>query len=238
MNCPGRDRQLASEAEARKQEVTRLFDLSRDILLTTDSERATADVARYVARRFELETIAICLPTAAGSDVHQGRERSVEPTREQLDHALARLHGPLEFAARQRAYGGHAVVGDHGAQATPVPLRLGTKPVGILATEGRQLDLGTLDALGGVVAIAISGRTFLTNENGLNSQAARRSRLGAPSVLQSRSPNPGHVRSGRRLESTGCRACTRGTMDASTGGASGTGSPHTPLPGHPRHGAH
>ena len=33
-------RQRASEAEARKQEVTRLFDLSRDILLTTDSDRA------------------------------------------------------------------------------------------------------------------------------------------------------------------------------------------------------
>ena len=74
-------RQRASEAEARKQEVTRLFDLSRDILLTTDSERAIADVARYVARRFELETIAICLPTATGWEVHQGGERSVDPTR-------------------------------------------------------------------------------------------------------------------------------------------------------------
>ena len=154
-------RQRASEAEARKQEVTRLFDLSRDILLTTDSERAIADVARYVARRFELETIAICLPTATGWDVHQGGERSVEPTRGQLDHALARLRGPLEYDARQRAYGGHAVVGDRGTEATLVPLRLGTKPVGILATEGGQLDVGTLDALGGVVAIAIERAHFL-----------------------------------------------------------------------------
>ena len=135
-------RQRASEAEARKQEVTRLFDLSRDILLTTDSERAIADVARYVARRFELATIAICLPTAAGWDVHQGGERSVEPTREQLDHALARLRGPLEYDARQRAYGGHLVVGDHGTAATLVPLRLGTKPVGILATLGAHARSG------------------------------------------------------------------------------------------------
>jgi two-component system, OmpR family, sensor histidine kinase KdpD len=154
-------RQRASEAEARKQEVTRLFDLSRDILLTTDSERAIADVARYVARRFELETIAICLPTVAGWDVHQGGERSVEPTREHLDHALARLRGPLEFDARQRAYGGHVVVGHRGAEATLVPLRLGPKPVGILATQDGQFDLGTLDALGGVVAIAIERAHFL-----------------------------------------------------------------------------
>jgi two-component system sensor histidine kinase KdpD len=154
-------RQRASEAEARKQEVTRLFDLSRDILLTTDSESAIADVARYVARRFELETIAICLPTATGWDVFQGGERSFDPTREHLDHALARLRGPLEYDARQRAYGGHVVVGEHGAEATLVPLRLGTKPVGMLATQGGQLDLGTLDALGGVVAIAIERAHFL-----------------------------------------------------------------------------
>jgi two-component system sensor histidine kinase KdpD len=155
-------RQRASEAETRKQEVTRLFDLSRDILLTTESDRAIADVARYVARRFELDAIAICLPTAAGWEVHQGGERSVEPSRDQLDHALARLRGPLEYDARQRAYGGSIEVDEsEGSKATLVPLRLGTKPVGILATRSAALDLGTLDGLGGVVAIAIERAHFL-----------------------------------------------------------------------------
>jgi two-component system sensor histidine kinase KdpD len=100
------------------------------------------------------------MPT--GWQVHQGGERPVEPSREQLDHALARLRGPLEYDARQRAYGGHVVVAGHGrAAATLVPLRLGTRPVGLLATEGGQLELGTLDALGGVVAIAIERAHFL-----------------------------------------------------------------------------
>lgn len=166
-------RQRAREAEARKQEVTRLFVLSRDILLTTDSERAIADVARYVARRFELEAIAICLPTAAGWDVHQGGERSVDPTREQLDHALARLRGPLEYDARQRAYGGHVVVGDHRTESTLVPLRLGTKPVGMLATGGGTLDVGTLDALGGVVAIAIERAHLLAERKKAETQRQR-----------------------------------------------------------------
>jgi two-component system, OmpR family, sensor histidine kinase KdpD len=154
-------RQRASEAEARKQEVMRLFDLSRDILLTTDSERAVADVARHVARRFELETIAVCLPVGTGWNVHQGGQRSVEPTGEQLDHAFARLHGPLEYDARQRSYGGHQIVADRGREATLIPLRLGMKPVGILAVQDATLDLGTLDALGGVVAIAIERAHFL-----------------------------------------------------------------------------
>jgi two-component system sensor histidine kinase KdpD len=154
-------RSRASEAESRKQEVTRLFDLSRDILLTTDSERAVADVSRSVARRFELEAIAICLPTEGGWELHQGGERSVEPSREQLDHALARLRGPTEYDTRERADAGHAVTAAHGHAAALVPLRLGTKPVGILAAQGTELDLGTLDALGGVVAIAIERAHFL-----------------------------------------------------------------------------
>jgi two-component system sensor histidine kinase KdpD len=155
-------RQRASEAETRKQEVTRLFDLSRDILLTTDSERAIDDVARYVARRFELDAVAICLPVTSGWELHQGAGRAVEPSREQLDHALARLRGPLEYDARQRAYGGHAVLAEGSdASVALVPLRLGTKPVGILAAQSADLDLGTLDALGGVVAIAIERAHFL-----------------------------------------------------------------------------
>ena len=214
--------QRASEAEARKQEVTRLFDLSRDILLTTDSERAVADVARYVARRFELETIAICLPTATGWDVHQGGERSVDPTREQLDDALARLRGPLEYDPCQRTYGGHVVVGDHGAEAMLAPLRLGPKPVGMLATQRGQLDLGTLDALGGVVRSPSSGRI-----SWLSARRPKRSASGRTSPLRSwrRSvtiSNTCHVRTRRRDEPPGRHAGTRGKAGAGSAGAART----------------
>ena len=42
-----------------------------------------------------------------------------------------------------------------------VPLRVGTKPIGLLAAAGRPIEAGTLDALGGVVAIAIERAQFL-----------------------------------------------------------------------------
>src|SRR6185503_8912897 len=42
-----------------------------------------------------------------------------------------------------------------------VPLRVGTKPIGILAAAGRPVEPGTLDALAGVVAIAIERAQFL-----------------------------------------------------------------------------
>jgi two-component system sensor histidine kinase KdpD len=42
-----------------------------------------------------------------------------------------------------------------------VPLRVGTKPIGILAAAGRAIEPGTLDTLAGVVAIAIERAHFL-----------------------------------------------------------------------------
>jgi two-component system sensor histidine kinase KdpD len=173
-------RQRAREAESRKREVTRLFDLSRDILLTDDSESAVADVARYVARRFELRGFAICLPGKTGWQVHQGSEYLVEPPPEQLDRIFAGLQGPLEYDARQRAYGGHATIAASDDPVALVPLRLGTRPVGLLAAVGADLDVGTLDAVGGVVAIAIERAHFLAERQKAelaNQQAALASAL-------------------------------------------------------------
>ena len=59
-------RAKAQEALDRRNELTRLFDLTRDILLTTQREGAVAAIARHVSRRFELDTVAICVPAAAG----------------------------------------------------------------------------------------------------------------------------------------------------------------------------
>jgi two-component system sensor histidine kinase KdpD len=158
-------RQRAREAESRKREVTRLFDLSRDILLTDDSESAVADVARYVARRFELRGFAICLPDKTGWQVYQGSEYPVEPPPAELDRIFAGLQGPLEYDARKRAYGGHAAIGVSDEPVALVPLRLGTRPVGLLAAVSTDLDVGTLDAVGGVVAIAIERAHFLAERH-------------------------------------------------------------------------
>jgi two-component system, OmpR family, sensor histidine kinase KdpD len=60
------------EAVTRRNEVTRLFDLTRDVLLTTETAGAIDALARHVARRFELTGVAICLPADEGWRIHQG----------------------------------------------------------------------------------------------------------------------------------------------------------------------
>jgi two-component system sensor histidine kinase KdpD len=157
----GRER----EAIARGNEVTRLFDLTRDVLLTTDTATAMEILARQVARRFELSKMAIALPADDGWSIYQGGTSDVAIDVDVLNTALAQARGTLEFDARQRAYGGHVRIGDAQTGVTIVPLRHGVKAMGLLAAVAPDLDLGALDALGGVVAIAIERTQFLVERD-------------------------------------------------------------------------
>jgi two-component system sensor histidine kinase KdpD len=154
----------AREAVSRRNEVTRLFDLTRDVLLTTETTGAIDALARHVARRFELSRVAICLPGGRGWTIHQGGSEDVAIESGTLDMVLARARGVVEFDARQRAYGGHFRAGA-GDSLTIVPLRHGTKAVGLLAAPSSTLDIGTLDAVAGVVAIAIERAQFLAERD-------------------------------------------------------------------------
>lgn len=154
-------RTRTEEAVARRDELARLFDLSRDVLVMTDSREAMAWLARSVARRFDLDHVAIALPRADEWDVFDANPDLVtlEPT--QLTHAFAAAHTRLEFDARARTYVGHQaiVIGDRTVKL--VPLRVGTRPVGLMAVTGRPVEPGTLDALAGVVAIGIERAQLL-----------------------------------------------------------------------------
>ncbi len=153
----------ALEAIDRRNEVTRLFDLTRDVLLTTETKGAIEALARHVARRFELPRIAVCLPADTGWHVYQGGTEDVTIEVNTLNMAIAKARGVVEFDARQRAYGGHVRAGEAG-NLVILPLRQGTKAIGLLAAPA-WFDIGTLDAVAGVVAIAIERAQFLAERD-------------------------------------------------------------------------
>ena len=154
-------RDRASEAVARRDELGRLFDLSRDVLLTTDSTEAIGQLVRFVSRRFDLEFVAICLPRSNAWDLYEAGTQSVEIDEHQLSIAFAGAERALEFDARARTYAGHRTIESNGQLLRLVPLRFGTKAIGLLAAAGRPVEPGTLDALAGVVAIAVERAQFL-----------------------------------------------------------------------------
>jgi two-component system, OmpR family, sensor histidine kinase KdpD len=138
----------AREADARRHEVTRLFELTRDVLLTTETAGAVEELARHVGRRFDLSGVAICLPSSQGWQIHQGGPDAIVVDVIRLNAALADARGSTV---------------EHGVSI--VALRQGTRAVGLLAARSRSLGLGTLDAIAGVVAIAIERTEFLAERD-------------------------------------------------------------------------
>jgi len=153
-------RARAREAQGRRDELTRLFDLSRDILVMTDSQ-ALSGLARSVSTRFALDYVAIALPAGDTWNVFDAGPLDVTLEPERLSQAFARVTGALEFDARERTYGGQTTHVVGGQTIRTVPLRVGTRPIGLLATAGRPVEPGTLDVLAGIVAIAIERARFL-----------------------------------------------------------------------------
>jgi two-component system sensor histidine kinase KdpD len=136
------------DAVARRDELSRLFELSRDVLLITESEAANAALAGFIARRFALDYAAICLPRGTEWLVFEAGPQRPTPGPAELSDAFARI-GDGQFQS---------------AGSPPlrfVPLRLGAKPLGVLAAAGRPIDSATFDAVAGLTAIAIERVQFL-----------------------------------------------------------------------------
>ena len=169
-------RARTAEAVGRRDELARLFDLSRDVLMMTAGREAMSVLARSVARRFDLDFVAIALPRGTANRSRESSERVAKvgdweivdagPKRvpldsRQLSEAMAAAQATLEFDAYARMYSGHRTLTAGTDTVRLVPLRVGTKPIGLLAAAGRPVEAGTLDALAGVVAIAIERASFL-----------------------------------------------------------------------------
>ena len=118
-------------------------------------------LARSIARRFDLEFVAVAVPRHDEWDVYEAGSQTVQLDRRQLSNAFAAAQASLEFDAHARTYAGHRTMTVDGRDIRLVPLRVGTKPIGILAAAGRPVEAGTLDTLAGVVAIAIERAQFL-----------------------------------------------------------------------------
>lgn len=156
-----RARARTREASSRRDELARLFDLSRDVLGMTSGNEALSILARSIARRFDLDVVAIALPSGTDWQVVQAGAKPITLDSTRLTASYAEAKASLDFDAYERTYAGHRSLTIDGRDIRLVPLRAGTKPIGLLAAAGRPVEAGTLDALGGVVAIAIERTQFL-----------------------------------------------------------------------------
>ena len=161
LSAVARERQR--EALNRRDELARLFDLSRDILLTTEpGSEAIAILARHISSRFHLDYVSVCLPMATDFERFEAGALDLGHllTTDELRRTMSEAERAIE-SNTESSVGRHVVWGDAAPPVGLVPLRLGTRALGVLATAGRTIEPGTLDTLGSVVAIAIERIHFL-----------------------------------------------------------------------------
>src|SRR6266545_4221410 len=100
-------KERAQEAAARRDELARLFDLSRDVLLMNETLEALSVLTRFIARRFDLDYAAICLPRAGDWDIYQAGSFELTLDHAPLRRAFEGAQKTLEFDAHARTYAGH-----------------------------------------------------------------------------------------------------------------------------------
>ena len=133
-----RIREEAHEARTRQREVEMLFQLSRELLQTDKVSELINAVPRSIA--LVAKASAVLLYLVNGDRVY----RAGDGTPEMPETRALRELMMLPTASRLDA--GHRVA---------VPLRAGVKPRGLLLVEGVLLSEETLEAMGGLVSIAI-----------------------------------------------------------------------------------
>jgi two-component system, OmpR family, sensor histidine kinase KdpD len=160
-NLSSAARRQAIEARRRRDELARLFDLTRDILLVPGGADALGQVTQFIARRFRLDQVLICVPGSEGWRQSGSPGSTPEPDA-RLNHVLARSRASLEFDAHTRTYAGHEVERRaDGTERAIVPVRRGAEIPGLLVIEGPPCDPGTREAIAGVAALAIERMALL-----------------------------------------------------------------------------
>lgn len=138
------------DAQARRDELGRLFEISRDILRDTESTDALSLLTQQVARRFQLDYVAICFPDGKSFKRYEtGR----------LDVGATIAEDDLRLTLNQAEHPDGSRAG-RPMDVHLAPLRRSGKAVGVLALAG-TLDSRTRDVLVGLFEIAIERIHFL-----------------------------------------------------------------------------
>ena len=166
-----RARARARDAERRREEVWKLYELSRAIIATPDSETAVSSIARQVADVFGFDYCAVFAPAgeggwqrvavaaeivSAGTFSHDMAD--VERT---LSSGETRIVETRIVSAGEKFSDKKSGASDTRQAAAYVPLKVGVKSIGVMVLESRSSERTTLEAIAGLVALALERARFL-----------------------------------------------------------------------------
>lgn len=160
-------RSRARDAERRREEVWKLYELSKDIIAKPDSETAVSSIARQVLEVFQFSYCAIFVP-----DDMQGWSRLAvavdqdspgTTTPDQSDTERAFTTGEVQLFIIAGGHSGRKSTDepDRVRSTAYVPLKVGVRSIGVMVLTSTALERGTIEAVAGLVALALERARFL-----------------------------------------------------------------------------
>ena len=158
-------RSRAQDAENRRQEMWKLFQLGRAIIMSTETETAVSSIARQVVEIFDAGHCSLFIRDEEGdwqrvaTAADASDLSSFPPAERVLDEVFE--SGETRLIPHQIG----PLDGRKGAREEETiactPLRVGVKSIGVLVMISRPVERETLDAMAGLVALALERARFL-----------------------------------------------------------------------------
>lgn len=146
------------EAERRREEVWKLYQLSRAIIVTPDSDTVLASISRQVVEIFAAAFCGVYLPDGsrmwrrlAASSLDQSFQ--FEPAQSTIEDVFRTGEARLaddEIGTRRSLL-----------KAAYAPLKVGVRPIGVMVLVLPAFERGTVEAVAGLVALALERARFL-----------------------------------------------------------------------------
>jgi two-component system, OmpR family, sensor histidine kinase KdpD len=141
-------RKRAREAEKSREEVWKLYQLSRAIIITPDPETAVSAVSRQVREAFEIASCKVFTPDKSGR------------LRMQAAASLAPELGISQELLQEAFEKGELRI-DPAQCSTYAPLKVGVRVTGVLCLTSGTMATETIEAISGLVALALERARFL-----------------------------------------------------------------------------
>lgn len=158
----------ARDAEKRREEVWKLYQLSQAIIVTPDSETASSSLARQVVEIFGYPYCAVWIPKEEG-----GWKRLAMATElsrpDALSSDLALIQNVFSTGELRLIHStglnldGEPALDKTKAPLTVIyaPLKVGIRMIGIVVLVSASIERGTVEAVAGLMALALERARFL-----------------------------------------------------------------------------
>jgi two-component system sensor histidine kinase KdpD len=141
-------RKTAQEAEKGREEVWNLYQLSRAIIITPDPHTAISNISNQVQEVFGIGSCDIFVPNESGQLTGlAAADSAIAPAVSETLVCEVFEQGELRLDEREGC--------------TYAPLKIGVRVTGVLFLSSASIATGTIEALSGLVALALERARFL-----------------------------------------------------------------------------